>query len=211
MILTSIRKIRIDPTRAGLSTNFTGLTTLVNDGWILISTGALQTPSSSEIQTIVSQLSVSSTLSKLGEGMVILVGGINHAGNLKVEGGTLKYNFSGGQPVAIGIGATLTIESGGTVELAGGESGLSDGTHFVNVTNNSLTGLIVSGTNQVACSINGIGNTTVLPGAELIVSSIQQNMLTVASGAKVTIRPPAVGHWRTISAADCIRYLNRTR
>jgi autotransporter-associated beta strand protein len=176
-----------------LSTHFAGLTTLVNDGQILISAGTLQTPNASEIQTIVSQLNVSSLLSKSGSGMVILAGGINHIGNLSVEGGTLKYNFSGGKPVAIGIGATLTIGTSGTVELAGGESGLSDGTHFINVTNNSLTGLIVSGTNQTAGNINGNGNMTILPGVDLIVYSMHQNTLTLGIGARITIRPIAGG------------------
>jgi autotransporter-associated beta strand protein len=183
----------VDPSRAGLSTNFAELTTLVNDGQIVISSGTLLTPNAFEIQTIVSQLDVIGTLSKLGSGTVILSGGIHDTGNLSVKGGTLKYNFSAGQPVSIGIGATLTIAPGATVELAGEESGLSDIAHFMDVTNNSLMGLVVSGKNQAAGNISGNGNMTIMPGAEFIVDSIHQNTVTLGIGARVTIRPIAGG------------------
>src|SRR4029077_15696271 len=52
---------------------------------------------------------------------------------------------------AVASGSSVTVASGATLELAGTASALSDGTHNVNVVNNSRAaggGLLNTGTNQ---------------------------------------------------------------
>ncbi len=96
---------------------------------------------------------------------------------------------------SIGSGATATVTSGATLELAGTASALSDGTsvHAVNVVNNSAAsagGLLASSpTTQIVGAITGSGNTVVGASAGLTANSIIQNSLTIGSGGTFTLAP----------------------
>ncbi len=111
---------------------------------------------------------------------------VNGAGTLSFER-TAPVNV--GDPtsaVTVTPGATLAISSGARVDLAGTQDALSDGTHHVNVTNNSTVGLhVMTGTKNVG-EINGSGNTTVESGAVLRATHVQQNSLTM--NGNVTVR-----------------------
>ena len=149
----------------------------------------------------------SNTLSKTGSGTVTLSGGINQAGDISIQGGLLKYNFTGGKPVTIGSGVSLNVASGATLELAGTQSGTNAGGNRVAVTNNSTAGggLLVSGTNQVVGAVTGSGKTTINAGADLTADSLAQGTLdiaatgslnvtgtlTVANGSTLTLVPTA--------------------
>ena len=130
------------------------------------------------------------SLTKTGPGTLILAGGNEVLGDTAVQAGTLRYDLAGAKPVAIGDGSTLSIAAGARVELAGTQSGTSDGTHHLRVINDSpADGLTVSGTNQAVAGIEGVGGTTLLAGASLTTDSIVQDTLTILDGASLTIRP----------------------
>jgi hypothetical protein len=89
----------------------------------------------------------------------------------------------------VGTGVTATVNPGATLELAGTQSAFSDGTNDVDIINNSLSTLLVTGTNQTVGTISGEGNMVVAAGADITVTSIVQNELSLGNGALVVIRP----------------------
>ena len=102
--------------------------------------------------------------------------------------GELLLNRSGGT-VTVGANAALKINAGAKVELTG-VSATSDGSgNFVNIINNSVTSLLVSGTGQYVGDVTGVGNTVLADDSELTATSMSQGTVTIGVGAKLVIRP----------------------
>ena len=123
-------------------------------------------------------------LTKLGSGTLILTGANTYSGGTTVLGGTLKFNIISGA-ATIAAGATATVTSGATLELAGSVSALgSAGGNRVHIVNNSTaSGIIVSGMNQVVGGIDGPGNTQVNAGSRLLADHIIQGALVIGGAA----------------------------
>jgi hypothetical protein len=137
----------------------------------------------------------SSTLTKLGSGVIALAGSQMFGNNstLTVMGGILRFN-SAASAASVGSGVVVSVDDGAQLELANSGSALSDGTHFAKIANDSQLaagGLLVSGTDQRVGSIVGTGDTVVANGANLMANSIQQSALeiggTAGSNSVVTI------------------------
>jgi fibronectin-binding autotransporter adhesin len=119
----------------------------------------------------------------------------NPAATLTIAGNSnVKFNASTNAAAVIS-GSSITVASGATLELAGMASALSDGTHNVNVVNNSNAtggGLLSTGTNQNIGFVSGTGDTAVAAGSDLTASGIIQNSLVIGGSAgnlgHVTIR-----------------------
>jgi autotransporter-associated beta strand protein len=145
----------------------------------------------------------SGQLTKSGAGTLEISGSptLNDSSQLKViDSGKLRFNLSVGSAATIGAGVIATVESAGTLELAGSVSALASGTAPANrmdVVNNSsaASGLLVSGTSQVVGGINGNGTTEVAAGADLTANHIVQAALVIGGDAA----NPAV---MTIAASD---------
>ena len=158
--------------------------------------GALGTPLGGDSLTLNALLTAaaSNTLNKTGSGTATIAGGIDHAGAIAVQGGLLKYDLAAGKPVTIGPAATLSIDAGATVELAGALSGTGAGGNYVDITNNSTAGgLLVSTANQAVGAIAGSGATSIAAGASLTADSIVQNTLQIGAGGSVVIRETTAG------------------
>ena len=149
----------------------------------------------------VAALANSATLTKAGDGTFEIDAppALGNGSALIAAGGSLRLNYSNSP--TIGTGVTVTIASGGTLELAGAASQLSQA---VNVVNNSLApsgGLLVSSlANQNAETITGSGSTIVAAGASLTTYQIVQNSLTIhgtgttaATAGSVTLVPSGSG------------------
>jgi autotransporter-associated beta strand protein len=161
----------------------------------------------------------SGTLVKQGTSTLAITGAptLGSAGVLTVSAGTLEFNVTSGT-ASIQSGFTATVAAAATLQLAGTVSALSDGSalnpsdgQLVNVTNNGATasggGFLVTGTNQSVGVVAGDattsggattygGDTVVGDGtnaADLTVTQILQNTLTINAGSTVTIRPSGSG------------------
>jgi autotransporter-associated beta strand protein len=135
------------------------------------------------------------SLLKSGSGTLTLGGSKAYKGNTTVNAGTLRFALTSGSPT-IGAGATATVASGATLELAGSVSALSSGSNRVNVSNgSSAPGLLVSGTQQQVGNIDGTGTTHVNAGSDLTANHIIQSALVIggAMGSSATV---------TIAASD---------
>jgi autotransporter-associated beta strand protein len=119
-------------------------------------------------------------VTKSGSGVWTLSGANTYSGGTIVLGGTLRFNITSGSPT-ITAGATATVASGATLELAGSVSALGTaGGNRVHLTNNSIApGVVVSGTNQVVRAIDGSGNVQVTAGSDLTADHIIQNALII--------------------------------
>ena len=104
---------------------------------------------------------------------------------------TLRFKPTTGD-ASVGAGATATVASGATLELAGSVSSLSSpstgsgqaGANRVNITNNSSSpGILVSGTNQQVGNIDGAGTTQVNAGSDLTANHIIQSALVIGGTA----------------------------
>ncbi len=110
----------------------------------------------------------------------------------QVNGGTLRFKVSAA-PASVGTGVSVTVSSGATLELAGTASALAAGLNRANISNGSTTpaGVLVTGTNQVVGTIDGLGTTQVNAGDSLTANHIVQAALTIGgtstSHATVTI------------------------
>jgi hypothetical protein len=118
---------------------------------------------------------------------------------LQISAGTMRFNVTTGT-ASVGAGATATVASGATLELAGAVSALSShasAASRVTITNNGQQTaggkLLVSGQNQQVGGINGTGDTVVNSGASLTADHIVQNSLVIGGAAGnpalVTIAP----------------------
>jgi autotransporter-associated beta strand protein len=141
-------------------------------------------------------LTTSGSLNVTGGGTIQVDGAPTLAASsiLAVGGGTLRFNVSSGN-ATIGAGATATVATGATLELAGPVSALSSSLNRVNIVNDNAagSGLLVSGAGEVAGAIDGAGNTLVEAAGGLTADHIIQNALSIVgsavSPATVTIRP----------------------
>jgi hypothetical protein len=98
---------------------------------------------------------------------------------LLTGGSRMKFNVQGGR-ATIGSGVIATVDSSGTLELAGSVSALSSPAHRVSVVNNSSSsGIVVSGTNQVVGNIDGSGATQVIAGSDLTANHIIQSAVLI--------------------------------
>jgi hypothetical protein len=95
----------------------------------------------------------------------------------------VQFNVSSGS-ATVGAGASVTVNAGATLELAGTAPALASATNKVNVVNNSSTsGLVVSGVNQVVGAIDGNGTTQVNAGSDLTADHIIQSALVIGGTA----------------------------
>jgi len=128
-------------------------------------------------------------LTKTGSGTLVLAGGHTYQGNTTVAQGRLVFAPEASAIVDVGPDATLTVESGAAVILAGAQSALSDATDYVDVINKSTApGLTVTGASQAVGCIEGNGSIFVAAGAALSAECICQSTLTLDATAVVTIR-----------------------
>jgi hypothetical protein len=128
------------------------------------------------------------------------------SGAFAISGGTVNLSRIGGT-VSVGAGASITINAGATLNLAGTVDVLNDTVsgNAVNVINNSTTTLHVSAGSKHVGNISGIGNTLVDSGATLGAKSITQNALTVSNGtvnvstpnAAMLVSPDYTPNWTT--------------
>jgi autotransporter-associated beta strand protein/uncharacterized repeat protein (TIGR03803 family) len=135
-------------------------------------------------------------VSKSGSGVWILSAANSYSGATTVSAGTLRFNIASGAPT-IAAGATATVASGATLELAGSISALgAAGGNRVDVTNSSAApGILVTGTHQFVGNIDGTGITQVNAGSDLTANHIIQSALIIGGAAG----SPAVV---TIDASD---------
>ncbi len=101
--------------------------------------------------------------------------------------------------------ASLIVNSG-SLALVGSVSALSGGFNGVNIINNSISGLQVSGANQIVGGIDGTGSVVVNAGSDLTANHLNQNALVIggsfASVATMTIAPSdASGNPLAVTAA----------
>ncbi len=141
-------------------------------------------------------------LTKLGAGTLTLTAAPTYSGNTTVSAGRLTFNVASGSP-NIASGATATVSSTATLELAGSTSALSSGTNRENIvtSGSSFIGLLVSGTQQQVGNVDGTGITqigttnagVVVAGGSLTANHIVQGALriygTPSSRGLVTIDP----------------------
>ncbi len=127
-----------------------------------------------------SSLSITGPIAETADAKKIVVAG---AGRL-ILGSASTMQTS---PQSISPGTVVQIGGSATLELAGSVSELSSSGTIstrANVTNDSLgtagaAGLVVSGTNQVLGSLDGVGSVAIAAGGDLTVDHIAQNSLTI--------------------------------
>jgi T5SS/PEP-CTERM-associated repeat protein/autotransporter-associated beta strand protein len=169
---------------------------------VVTNPGSYTTPPTATINGSASAvLSVATTpnsaggLTKLGAGQLTLTAAPAYRGNTMVTAGALKFSVTSGTPT-IGAGATATVASGATLELASTVPTLAAGANRTNIVTNgtSAVGLLISGTQQQVGGINGTGITQVNSGSSLTANHIVQSMLAIAGASpsvkgSVTIAP----------------------
>jgi alpha-L-arabinofuranosidase len=119
-----------------------------------------------------------------------------------VGGGILT--FGGSQSPA--SAASLIVNSG-SLALVGSVSVLTGGLNGVNITNNSISGLQVSGSHQIVGGIDGTGSVVVNTGSDLTANHLNQNALVIGGSstnfATMTIAPSdASGNPLAVAAAS---------
>ncbi len=131
---------------------------------------------------------------KDGVGTWILTAANSFTGGMTVYSGTLRFaNTTGTNATVAGV---ATISNGATLELAGTSAGLSQSANVVNNSSGAAgtpAGLHVTGTNQLAGTVTGSGNTVVEPGASLTAYQIRQNSLVINGNGSVTLTPSGSG------------------
>jgi autotransporter-associated beta strand protein/uncharacterized repeat protein (TIGR03803 family) len=123
-------------------------------------------------------------VAKSGAGIWILSGTNSYSGPTTVSAGTLRLEINTGTPT-IAAGASATISTGATLELAGSISPLGTvGGNRARIINDSAAlGLVVSGIHQIVGGIDGIGNIHVNAGSDLTADHIVQGALIIGGMA----------------------------
>jgi hypothetical protein len=116
---------------------------------------------------------------------------------LTVQSGTLTYQVSSGATI-VGTNSKLVIAPAATVNARGNVDPFTQGTKYVDIENNSATGLKIVSGNKAVGAITGTGKTTVGAGAQLSASYIMQDTLVLqgtgpGDAATVIIRATAGG------------------
>jgi hypothetical protein len=127
---------------------------------------------------------------KYGPGVMILSGGQVWQSDASacVQSGTLRFDLGPAEPVSVSPGSSLAVAAGAQLELAGSQSGLSDGANHVEILNNGMI-FVAGDAPLIVGAITGAGNTQLNDFAELTVESISQNTVRINAGAKLTIAP----------------------
>ena len=156
--------------------------TVVFDGTTTINTGATFNTNGGNLTLGVITSTSSTGIEKTGSGTLVISGAPQYSGNTTVTAGKLIYDVATGSPV-VGVGSTLTIAAGATVEAKGAVDPFTSGTTHTIVANDGEFHAI-AGTKKVA-SISGTGTTTV--DSSLVTESIIQDTLIIGAGGSVTI------------------------
>jgi hypothetical protein len=119
-------------------------------------------------------------LTEIGAGILNLSEVGSFAGNIQVNGGSLK--LSGPTTPTFSAGVSAAVTGSGVLELGGIASDL---TARVDIANSNTTGagIVVSGTNQVVGGINGVGVLLVNPGGALTANHVDQTVLIIGGSA----------------------------
>lgn len=178
--------------------NVTGNTLTLSGGTPTITVGALGT---GKVVTISSTLAGSSGLIKAGDGPLKLTALNSYTGETTVNAGTLELNNATGGNSR--IGGTLTVNSGGTVSVTGGDGtglgfapaqrvvtlningGTVDGTMHVFTDIVNMTGGTLSGAVQLRSNVTTFSsaNTATISGT---LAMRDNRAFTVADGAAAT-------------------------
>ena len=123
-------------------------------------------------------------LSKTNGGSLEIDGGLDFADSsaVSVGGGTLKLNVAA---ASVGVGATATVASNATLELAGPVSALTDSTtnlQRVDITNSGTLHVDASAVQQVG-DVDGTGNVQIDSGASLTANHITATALIIGGDA----------------------------
>ncbi len=100
------------------------------------------------------------------------------------------------------IGGGAAVSGGGTLELAGSVSQLSQSVNIANSSSATAGLLVSSSTAQKVGTILGTGNVVVNTGASLTAYQIRQSSLTIAGTGKVTLSPSGSGSTSTPAAPN---------
>jgi T5SS/PEP-CTERM-associated repeat protein/autotransporter-associated beta strand protein len=143
-------------------------------------------------------------LTKLGAGTLTLTAAPTYSGNTTVSAGRLTFNVTSGSP-NIASGATATVSSTATLELAGSTSALSSGANRENIvtSGSSFVGLLVSGTQQQVDNIDGTGITQIgTTNAGVVVAGGSLTANHIIQGALYIYGTPSSRGLVTIAASD---------
>ena len=119
-------------------------------------------------------------LTKTGAGTLTLSEAGGFAGNIQVNGGSLKLNGPTTPTYSAGVSAAVT--GTGVLELGGTTSDLTSGVDIANGSS-ATAGIIVSGTNQVVGGIIGAGNLMINAGGALTANHVIQTSLIIGGSA----------------------------
>ena len=155
-------------------------------GIVVTNAGSYTTPPTASINGSSAALTVATMpnsaggLTKIGSGTLTLTAAPTYSGNTTVSAGRLTFNVTSGSP-NIAAGATATVSSTATLELASTVPTLSSGANRVNIVTSGSTfvGLLITGTQQQVGNIDGTGATQVNAGSSLIANHIIQSSLII--------------------------------
>ncbi len=164
---------------------------LTIDRPVNVASGAIVPSAAADQITLTGELTLGGSapalLTKLGEGLLLLTGSQSWTADaqLLASSGKVRFQLAADKTVSLASGGRITIAPNAVLELAGEISALSDGSHYVDVTNQSIAaGLkILPGTIQPLGKLDGSGTTLIEAGATLSASSIYQSELVVGGTA----------------------------
>ncbi len=182
---------------AGAAVNVTSVSAAISAPLILADTGGTTFYVGSGLSLT---LSGSVTASGSGNTLTKTAGGtlefqtvpaLNNNSSIYVNSGTLRFNVPSGS-ATLAQGATVTVSSDASLELAGSDSALGiAGGNRTAIVNNSIAaaGLHVTAGIQTVGGIDGTGSTVVDSGAQLTADHIIQTSLVIGSGSTFTLAP----------------------
>jgi autotransporter-associated beta strand protein len=167
---------------AGAVTTFSG-TVAVQNATSLLATGPVVLTGELLVEPGV-------LVQKRGIGMATVSGGhrLSSGSTIHVQEGTLRFLAGTEDRVRIGDNAVAAVDLGAVLELSGTKAALSDGAHYVNVSNAGI--LRITGANQAVGGIDLAGTVFVTAPGQLTASSVRQGLLSISgAGSRVSIRP----------------------